>query len=46
MVTPEMVQSMAEEPVIFALANPIPEILPDDAKNAGARGWHRQKRFS
>ncbi|HPZ52619.1 MAG TPA: NADP-dependent malic enzyme [Clostridia bacterium] len=37
MVTPEMVQSMAEEPVIFALANPIPEILPDDAKNAGAR---------
>lgn len=37
MVTPEMVQSMAEEPVIFALANPISEILPDDAKNAGAR---------
>lgn len=37
MVTPEMVQSMAEEPVIFALANPIPEILPEDAKNAGAR---------
>ncbi len=37
MVTPEMVQSMAQDPVIFALANPIPEILPDDAKKAGAR---------
>lgn len=32
----EMVKSMAEKPVIFALANPIPEILPHEAKEAGA----------
>ncbi|WCR11922.1 NADP-dependent malic enzyme [Paracoccus stylophorae] len=30
--TPEMVQRMTERPVIFALANPTPEILPDDAR--------------
>ncbi len=35
-VTPEMVKSMAEDPVIFAMANPVPEILPDIAVNAGA----------
>jgi malate dehydrogenase (oxaloacetate-decarboxylating)(NADP+) len=29
---PEMVATMAERPIIFALANPYPEILPDDAK--------------
>ncbi len=33
---PEMVQSMAENPVILAMANPTPEIMPDDAKAAGA----------
>jgi malate dehydrogenase (oxaloacetate-decarboxylating) len=32
----EMVQSMAKNAVIFAMANPIPEIMPDDAKAAGA----------
>lgn len=32
----EMVKSMAENPIIFACANPIPEIFPEDAKEAGA----------
>ena len=36
LVTPEMVKSMAEKPIIFALANPNPEILPDIARQAGA----------
>lgn len=31
-----MIKSMAEDPVVFALANPEPEILPQDAKEAGA----------
>ena len=30
--TPEMVRSMAERPIIFALANPVPEILPDEVR--------------
>ena len=34
--TKEMVHSMNENPIIFAMANPVPEILPDDAKEAGA----------
>ncbi|WP_416151850.1 NAD(P)-dependent malic enzyme [Salipaludibacillus sp. HK11] len=34
--TKEMVESMNSEPVIFAMANPVPEIMPDDAKAAGA----------
>ena len=34
--TKDMVKSMAKQPVIFALANPIPEILPHEAKQAGA----------
>jgi malate dehydrogenase (oxaloacetate-decarboxylating) len=33
---PEMVAKMAEKPVIFAMANPTPEIMPDQAKAAGA----------
>jgi len=33
----EMVRSMASDPIIFAMANPIPEIMPDEAKEAGAR---------
>ena len=36
LVTPEMVRSMAESAVIFACANPTPEIFPADAKAAGA----------
>ncbi len=37
LVTPEMVKSMNEDSVVFAMANPTPEIMPDEAKNAGAR---------
>lgn len=36
MVTPEMVRSMDRDPIIFAMANPVPEIMPDAAKEAGA----------
>lgn len=35
-VTPEMIKSMAKEPIIFAQANPIPEIWPEEAIKAGA----------
>lgn len=35
--TPEMVKSMAKDPIIFAMANPTPEIMPDEAKAAGAK---------
>lgn len=35
--TKEMVASMNEDAIIFAMANPDPEIMPDDAKTAGAR---------
>lgn len=35
-VTPEMVKSMAPKPVLFPMANPTPEIMPDAAKAAGA----------
>ena len=34
--TPEMIKLMAEDPIIFALANPTPEIFPDEAIEAGA----------
>lgn len=34
--TPDMVKSMAKNPIIFAMANPTPEIMPDEALNAGA----------
>ena len=34
--TPEMVRSMAENAIVFACANPTPEIFPDEAKKAGA----------
>jgi len=34
--TKEMVRSMAPNPVVFAMANPVPEIMPDKAKEAGA----------
>lgn len=36
-VTPDMVRSMAKDAIIFACANPTPEIFPDEAKAAGAR---------
>jgi malate dehydrogenase (oxaloacetate-decarboxylating) len=32
----EMVRSMAKDPVVFAMANPVPEIMPDEAREAGA----------
>lgn len=35
-VTKEMVESMNENPIILAMANPIPEIFPEEAKKAGA----------
>ena len=31
-VTPKMVETMAERPIIFAMANPVPEIMPENAK--------------
>ena len=36
-VTPEMVSSMNPDAILFAMANPVPEIMPDIAKAAGAR---------
>lgn len=36
-VTPEMVASMNRDSILFAMANPVPEIMPDVAKVAGAR---------
>ena len=36
-VNAEMVKSMARDPIIFACANPTPEIFPDEAKAAGAK---------
>lgn len=36
-VTKDMVRSMNKDAIIFAMANPIPEIMPDEAKAAGAR---------
>ena len=35
-VTPEMVKAMAPNPILFPMANPVPEIMPDLAKEAGA----------
>lgn len=35
--TKEMVESMNNDSIIFAMANPVPEIMPDDAKSAGAK---------
>lgn len=37
MVTKEMVKNMAKDAIIFAMANPTPEIMPDEAKEAGAK---------
>ena len=35
--TADMVRTMAPDPIIFAMANPVPEIMPDEAKAAGVR---------
>ncbi len=35
-IAPAHIEKMAPQPIVFALANPIPEIMPDDAKRAGA----------
>lgn len=35
--TEEMVSKMAKDPIVFAMANPVPEIMPDVAKKAGVR---------
>jgi malate dehydrogenase (oxaloacetate-decarboxylating) len=35
--TQEMVKTMAKDPIIFAMANPVPEIMPEEAKAAGAK---------
>lgn len=36
LLTAEMIAKMAQSPIVFALANPTPEIMPDEAKTAGA----------
>lgn len=36
-VTEDMIRSMASDPIVFAMANPVPEIMPDLAKAAGSR---------
>ena len=36
LVTPQMISTMAEKPIVFAMANPAPEILPEDAIKGGA----------
>ncbi len=35
-ISQDMVRSMAKDPIIFAMSNPVPEIMPDEAKAAGA----------
>lgn len=36
LLTAEMIKTMDKNPIIFAMANPVPEIMPDEAKRAGA----------
>ena len=36
-VSPDMVRSMADDAIVFPLANPVPEIMPEEAKRAGAK---------
>ena len=45
-VTTDMVKTMAKDAVIFACANPTPEIFPDDAKAGGAAGGSTGQRLS
>ena len=35
-IRPEMIKEMADKPIVFAMANPTPEIMPQEAKEAGA----------
>ena len=35
--TPEMIKTMKKDPIIFAMANPVPEIMPDVAYEAGVK---------
>ncbi|MFH1750972.1 MAG: NADP-dependent malic enzyme [Candidatus Micrarchaeota archaeon] len=35
-ISKDMVKSMAPKPIVFAMANPVPEIMPDEARKAGA----------
>lgn len=37
LLTSKMVKTMASDPIIFAMANPVPEIMPEEARAAGAR---------
>ncbi len=37
LLTADMIKSMDKDPIIFAMANPVPEIMPDEAKAAGAK---------
>ena len=43
-VTTEMVKTMNKDAIIFACANPTPEIFPDDAKAGGAKGYLNRKK--
>lgn len=44
-VTTDMVKTMAKDAIIFACANPTPEIFPEDAKAGGASHRYRKKRL-
>jgi len=37
LLSPEQVKSMAQDAIVFALSNPVPEIMPEEAKEAGAK---------
>lgn len=39
-----MVAKMAKDPIVFAMANPVPEIMPDVAKKAGVRSYRYGKK--
>ncbi len=44
-VTPEMVKTMAKDPILFPMANPTPEIMPDLARRRALPLSHRAQRF-
>ncbi len=43
--TTELCKTMNKDAIVFALANPTPEIMPDEAKAGGVRGGHRPQRL-